>query len=137
MADNAENVDTSTIGNVNSVRADLTQQEYLFKLVPDFGVFDIAEKYFIDNNKINTVEKLFFYGTSIGSDKSKIDFRRFIIKSIGNPGIIPENKEPSDYFKKSYTIGEYTYTIIIDECLKSGGFIVSSSTNSNVIGVCF
>lgn len=27
-------------------------EKYILKLVPDFGVFDIAEKYFVDNNRL-------------------------------------------------------------------------------------
>ena len=44
--------------------------------------------------------------------------------------------EEKEYFEKDIIIGDYLYTVIIDECFKSGGFSVSS-TNSNVIGVCF
>lgn len=126
--------------NVNSIRTIIINgkekedesfiRQYLFKLVPDFSVFDIAEKYFIDNNKMNLVDKLFFYGINI----SNIDFRRFIVKSKEEITVIPT--ESGEYFIKSYKIGECIYTIVIDECFKSGGFSVSSA-NSNVIGVCF
>ena len=42
---------------VNAFNNGINKQEYLFKLLPDFGVFDIAERYFIDNS-INSESEL-------------------------------------------------------------------------------
>ena len=41
----------------------------------DFGVFDIAERWFIDNG-INGIQDLFFYNIT---DTDIINFRRFIV----------------------------------------------------------
>ena len=46
---------------VNAFNNGINKQEYLFKLLPDFGVFDIAERYFIDNNISDKFINLFFY----------------------------------------------------------------------------
>ena len=105
MADNAENVDTSTIGNVNSVRADLTQQEYLFKLVPDFGVFDIAEKYFIDGNLSDGEQQLFFYKRkTVENETIGTTFRRAIFKFDKDISI--EEKSKKGFFLKIIPSGE-------------------------------
>ena len=147
MADNAENVDTSTIGNVNSVRADLTQQEYLFKLVPDFGVFDIAEKYFIDGNLINSdppifEQQLFFYKITT-NDICNEDGS---IKTSGDKTIKTTFRRAIFKFDKNFTIGSIDsstfqykfndrYLILINE-LSPISFTINEG-DVKVIGVCF
>lgn len=35
----------------------INKQEYLFKLIPDLSVFDVVERYFIDNNYFRSRKK--------------------------------------------------------------------------------
>lgn len=125
---------------VNSVRDNDLKHEYIMKLVPDFGVFDIAEKYFIDNN-LAGVQKLFFYGESV----TDIKFRRFMVRSesnieikiTGTKTLVTSLKNSEcGVFRYDLISNGFQYAFVIYDNMPSGSsFTVSSS--SNVIGVCF
>lgn len=132
---------------VNAFNNGINKQEYLFKLLPDFGVFDIAERYFIDSNKeFNDVnrdqkDKLFFYENA-NHLISDIPFRRFIVKSNGTIEVFSKNysritEENDEVIYHSFTIGRDNYAVIIDEQNVAGPFNVSQLDGDYIIGVCF
>jgi len=129
------------------------EEKYLLKLVPDFGVFDIAEKYFIDgnakDNNNNVIQEgiynLFFYKTTKTNSKiniNEIPFKRFICKSDGEITVTPDNNNYINYDVLPLTnssidsIDGVKYKIIIDEQDICEGFSVSTNGNY-LIGVCF
>ena len=134
-------------GDVNSFRDGSFIQQYLFKLVPDFGVFDIAEKYFIDGNLINEdppifEQQLFFYKTTTndirnedGSNETSGDktiettFRRAIFKFDKNFTI-----DSIDSSTFQYKFND-RYLILINE-LSPISFTINEG-DVKVIGVCF
>ena len=106
----------------NTFNNGINKQEYLFKLIPDLSVFDIAEKWFVDNGQ-RGVQKLFFYNPKNDEDNEDIDlikFRRFIVKSNSQISLLSVNANPDIITHRFEIDGEY-YLIVIDEQLKSGG----------------
>ena len=118
--------------NANEFLNDSFKEQYLFKLIPDLGVFDVAEKYFIDNNS-SGIDNLYFYSNISNPSISGISFRRFICKSDSNITVTPSNDEIAKY---NFVTPAGNFTIVIDEQFISNGFTVSSNGNY-LIGVCF
>ena len=118
---------------VNSFNNAVDKQEYIFKLLPDFGVFDIAERHFIENGKTG-IDKLFFYDFGESPSISNIKFRRFIMRSNGN--ITLEKNTDEEIITHDFTVDMDNYKVVIDEQFLSNGFTVSSD-GDYLIGVCF
>lgn len=114
------------------------QDEYFLKLIPDFSVFDLVEKYYIDNNTSEGTNNLFYY-KNFGSDDTTIstEFYRAIFKIIG---IIGLNKfditPPEDYIVRHYIINGDLYLIVISN---NSTIELSDSTfkEKTIIGVAF
>lgn len=120
--------------SVNNFLNKVDKQEYIFKLLPDFGVFDIAERAMIDENE--NINKLFFYGNN-----NEINFRRFLVRSNNEIEIKDSNNkiikdDDKNIISFSFKTAYYFYRVIIDEQFLSGGFKVSTD-GDYMIGVCF
>jgi len=110
--------------------AKISTDEYLLKLVPSFTVFNIVEKYAIDNNKSGTFGKddasdIFYYGAYVANTELSLYRAMFKILDTDNSEILPND---DTYFKKILANGEIIYIISSDKP-------ISFNSNCTMIGV--
>lgn len=109
---------------------ELNLDKYFIKLIPDFSVFDIAEKDCIDNGENN---KLFFYAPNGINVKTDTNFYRAIFKIV-NKNEKLNLESTNDFIYQEYIINGDLYIIIISRGDKT---IELNNIEEKIIGVAF
>ena len=118
---------------MKSINVDM--QDYFVKIAPDFSVFDMAEKYFYDNNLPEGIFKDVFYYESIIAIAELVDtgiYRgMFLIYSDGDLEVVGASTD-------EYTVFPYNNnTQILIAIQDSSINITSTTTIEMMIGVAF
>lgn len=109
----------------------LDLDKYFIKLIPDFSVFDIVEKDYIDNN-IEGNNKLFFYAPKDITEEKDTNFYRAIFKIVNKNEKL--NLQSKEIIYQEYIINSDLYIIAISRGKET---IKLNNINNKVIGVAF
>lgn len=109
----------------------LDLDKYFIKLIPDFSVFDIAEKDCIDKN-ITGINELFFYAPN-GITKTDTSFYRAIFKIVSRKEKL-NLQLPDEVIYQEYIINNDLYVIVIS---RGNNTIKLNNIEEKVIGVAF
>ena len=123
---------------MKSINKDM--QDYFIKLAPDFSVFDMAEKYFYDNDLPEGVFKdVFRYDSAIPADaETNTTFYRgmFLIHLAGD--IVDSTVSVVGVPEDEYTVFPYNNNSRILIAIQSADIIITSNDIIEVmIGVAF
>jgi len=124
---------------MKSINVDM--QDYFVKLAPDFSVFDMAEKYFYDNDVPEGVfENVFSYHSNIlANAETTTTFYRgmFLIHSASTEAIEIIGASTDEYTIFPYNCGTNSNAQILIAIQDSSIIIKSDAVIDMMIGVAF
>lgn len=119
----------------NFIQNDINVDKYFLKIAPDFSVFNLAEKYFIDNNISGGESKLFYLNENYTKNTEIVTtFKRAMFRMDCDCELSKSND--STFSKRKFSIGENDTVFV---CISTTDKFIKFKIDKDcrIVGVCF